>query len=126
MKCNQYVSILYQTRKYLRIELLETIYKQYVQPHYQYGALIYGTANKSDLKSLHHQENLLIRIVFWFPKRKEVLNCRSKKKIPSTLELHVYELLKLISKVIRREHLSESTNTFINDKEIDKSLDTEL
>ena len=37
----------------------------------------------------------------------------------------MYELLKLLSKVIRREHPSESINSFITDKEIDKSFDTE-
>ena len=49
MKCNQYISILYQTKKYLQRELLLKIYKQYVQPQYQYRVLIYGTANKSVL-----------------------------------------------------------------------------
>ena len=39
--------------------------------------------------------------------------------------LHVYELLKLLSKVIRREHPSEPINSFITEKEIDKSFNTE-
>ena len=58
-------------------------------------------------------------------KHKEVRSCRSKNKIPSIFELHLYELLKLLSKVIRREHPCESINSFITYKEIDKSFDTE-
>ena len=35
MKCNQYISISYQTKKYLQRKLLLKIFKQYVQPQYQ-------------------------------------------------------------------------------------------
>ena len=86
---------------------------------------MYGTANKSVLERLQHQQNFLIRKVFGFPKHKEVRSCRSKNKTPSIFELRVYELLKLISKVFRRKHPSESINSFITDKEIDTSFDTE-
>ena len=125
MKCYQYISILYQTKKYLQRELLLKIYKQYVQPQYQCGVLIYGTANKSVLERLQHQQNFLIRIIFGSPKHKEVRSCRSKDKIPSIFELHVCELLKLLSKVIRREHPCESINSFLIDKDIDRSFDNE-
>ena len=37
----------------------------------------------------------------------------------------MYALLKLLSKVIGKEHPSESISSFITDKEIDRSLDTE-
>ena len=37
----------------------------------------------------------------------------------------MYELLKLLSKVIRREYPSESINSFITDQEIDGSFDNE-
>ena len=66
-----------------------------------------------------------MRIVFVFPKHKEVRSCRSKNKIPSIFELHMQELLKLLSKVIKREHPSESNNSFITDKETDRSFDNE-
>ena len=125
MKCKQYISILYPTKKYPQRELLLKIYKQYVQPQYKCEVLIYGTANKSVLERLQNQQNLLIRIVFGFPKHKEVRSCRSNDKIPSIFELNVYKLLKLLSKVIRREHPSESTNSFIIDKESNRSFDKE-
>ena len=51
-KCNQYISSLYQTKKYLQRELLLKFYKQYVQPQHQSWVLIYGTANKSVLEGL--------------------------------------------------------------------------
>ena len=37
----------------------------------------------------------------------------------------MYELLKLLSKVIRREHPSDSINSFLTDKEIDRSFHNE-
>ena len=125
MKCYHYISILYQTKKYLQRELLLKIYKQHVKPKYQYAVLIYGTANKSVLERLQQQQNFPIRIVFGFTKQKLVRSCRSKIKIPSIFELHVYNLLKLLSKVIRREHPTESINSFITDKEIHRLCDNE-
>ena len=94
MKCNQHTSILYQTKKYLQRNFFLKIDKQCVQPQYQYGVLIYGTANKSVLERLQDQQNFLIRIVFGFgfPKHKEARSCRSKNKIPPIFELQVYEL----------------------------------
>ena len=56
---------------------------------------------------------------------KQVCSCRSKNRFPSIFELHVYELLKILSKVIRGEHPGESINSFIADKEIARSFDTE-
>ena len=50
MKCNQYFSILYQTKKYLQGKLHLKIYKQDVIPQYQYGVLLYDTQTKVFLK----------------------------------------------------------------------------
>ena len=54
MKCKEYISILFQSKKYMQRELFLKINKQNVQPQYQYGVLIYGTTKKM--------------IVFGFPK----------------------------------------------------------
>ena len=99
------------------MELLLKFYKQYIQTYYQYGVPVYCTV-KSVPEKIQHQQNLLIRIVFGFSKHKEVRNCRSMK-ISSVFELHVYDLLKLLSEVIRREHPSEPIKLYITDKEID-------
>ena len=107
-----------------RIICKENYFWKFINNTFNHTANIYGTANKS-LERLQHQQNFLIRIVFGFPKHKESRSCRSKSKIPSIFELHVYELLKLLSKVIRREHRSESINPFITNKEIDRSFDNE-
>ena len=80
MKCNQYISILYQTKKYLQRELLLKIYKQYFQPQYQYGVLIYGIATKSVLERLQNQQSFLIRKVFGFPNIKNFVVVDQKTK----------------------------------------------
>ena len=98
MKCNQYISILYQTKKNLQRKLILKIYKQYVQPQYQYGVLIYGTANKSVLGGLQHQQNFHIRIVFGFPNLKKFVVVDQETKFHQYLSLQVYELLELFIK----------------------------
>ena len=40
------------------------LYKAYIQPVIHYGALIYGCANKTDLKDLEWSQNKILRIVF--------------------------------------------------------------
>ena len=80
MKGNQYISVLYQTKKYLQRELLLKIFKHYVQPQNQYRVLIYGTANKSVLERLQRQQNFLIRIVFGFQSIKKFVVVDQKIK----------------------------------------------
>ena len=61
---------------------------------------------KSVLEILQHQQNVLIRIALGSQKIEK----------SSLFELHVYELPKFFSKVIEREHPSESINSFITDE----------
>ena len=89
------MSILYPSRDYLITNRLLKVFKQYVQPRYQYGILIYGTAKKSTLQKLQRQQNFLLRIIFRLKIFQEVRSIRQKQKIASIFELHVYELLKL-------------------------------
>ena len=99
-----------QTKKYTETKkniFKRNTYKQYVQPQYQYGVLIYATANKGVLERLQLQQNFLVRIAFGFPKHKEVRR---------------YDLLKFF---IKSNQKGASINSFITDKEIDKSFDTE-
>ena len=78
------------------------VYKIYVQPVVQYAVLVYGLTTKSVLLPIDSRVNRLLRIIF------------SKKKLGSTtktLELHIYELLKLLIKVIRKNAMSNKINT---------------
>ena len=116
------MSILYQSRDYLSLNLLLKVFKQYVQPRYQYGILIYGTANKSILQKLQRQQNFLLRIIFRLKRFQEVRTIRQRNKIASIFELHVYELLKLMANIIRNEHPCSFVNNFISPKELNKAL----
>ena len=118
----KFVSILYQSRDYLSKNLLLKVLKQYVQPRYQYGILIYGTAKKSTLQKLQRQQNFLLRIIFRLKIFQEVRSIRQKHKIASIFELHVYELLKLMAKIIRNEHPCNFVNNFISQEEVNKAL----
>ena len=55
-QCAKFITILYQTCQFLEKNLLVKILKQYVQPRYQYGILIYGTTAKSILTKLQRQQ----------------------------------------------------------------------
>ena len=45
-KCNPFISIFYQTRQFLSSSVLIRIYKQFIQPIYQYGVLEHEVAKK--------------------------------------------------------------------------------
>ena len=64
---------------YIRIldkNLLVKIFKQSVQPRFQYGILIYGTTTKSILTKLQRQQKFFLRIVFPLKKSDEVRTTR--------------------------------------------------
>ena len=105
-------------------------YCTYVQPIYQYGVLIYGTANKTSLMQLEKQQKYLLRIIFGLRKHQSTSDIRNKFKIPLVRELHLYELLILLSKILRREHVDSNVNNYITEDEIasffDPSIRTKL
>ena len=78
------------------------LYKIYVQPVLQYGVLIYGCAGKSELKQLNSSQNHIIRIIFGLKKFSSVRDVREKYKLLTPMDLHLYELLKLMSKSLRQ------------------------
>ena len=63
------------------------------------------------------------RIIFGFPKRRDVRSGRWQNKIAPISEIDIFELLKLLSKVVREENSSEKTNAFLTNWEIEISLD---
>ena len=122
-QCAKFITILYQTRQFLDKNLLVKIFKQYAQPRYQYGILIYGTTTKSILTKLQRQQNFFLRIVFQLKKSDEVRTTRKKHAIASIFELHVYEVFKLLVSILRRTHPHESVNRFLEIViEVEKSL----
>ena len=92
----------YQYKNRFRRDALIKLYKLYVQPVLQYGVLIYGCAGKSELKQLNWSQTHTIRIKFGLKKFNSVHDVREKYKLLTPMELHLYELLKLMSKSLRQ------------------------
>ena len=95
--CNRTISNFYQTRQFFSSSVLIRIYKQLIQPIYQNDVEKYGVANEIALKSLQVQQNFLIRIAFRLKKTQKSRTIRKTQEICSINELHVYELLNLLS-----------------------------
>ena len=71
---------------------------------------------------MQRQQNFLFRIIFRLKSFQEVRSIRQRHKIASIFELHVYELLKLMAKIIRNEHPCSFVNNFISPEELNKAL----
>ena len=84
------------------------LYKIYIQPVFQYRVLIYGSANKTDLLALEKIHILVWRILFGVKKSNSINNIRQKHRLLSIRELHAYELMKCLSKIIRNEQKTQS------------------
>ena len=80
------------------------LYKAYVQPVIHYGALIYGCANKTDLKDLEWSQNKILRIIFSLEKSESLRDLKNREKIFSIFEIHIYELFKIMSRCVREDH----------------------
>ena len=80
------------------------LYRIYIQPVFQYGVLIYGSANKTDLLALEKIQELVWRILSGVKKFNSINNLRQKHRLLSIRELLVYQLMKCLSKTIRNEH----------------------
>ena len=93
-------------------------YKVYIQPIIQYGVLIYGTTNKSNLMPLERVQKLVWRIIFGIRKYDSINAIRQKHKLLNVRELHVYELLKILSKNLRNNDGTNLLCNIIKPKEI--------
>ena len=95
------------------------LYKIYIQPVLQYGVLIFGSANKTDLLALEKIQKLVWRILYGVKKFNSINNIRQKHRLVSIRELHFYELMKCLSKTIRNEHHNTELNDVISNDEIE-------
>ena len=115
--------VIYQLRFVFRREYLFLIYKVYLQPIFQYGVLIYGTADKTKLLKLEARQKQIIRNCFCLRKFNSLQEIKEKYKICYIRELHIYELLKLLTQIIRRTHSSQVINDIITEEELREVLD---
>ena len=96
-----------------------------MQPILQYGVLIYACANKTDIKQLDRSQNHIIRIIFGLKKYESVREVKDRFKLLTVTELHTYELLKILVKLLRNEVQSECYNSFLSKDEIKSFLNGE-
>ena len=117
-KLTKFTGLFYKLMVTLSIKRLFVVYKAFVQPVIQYEVLMYGTANKTSLKLNEYKIKKIARIIFRKQSYQSTANEREKYGIFLMKELHIYELLKNLTKTIRREHKTENFNSFFEDSEL--------
>ena len=107
---NSLTAAIYQYINFFKRHILVRLYKVYVQPVLQYGVLLYGVANKSDLQKLEWRQSIIFRLLFSAKRFQSIDELRWKHKLFSVKELHIYELIKLLSRILCHEHPSKLLN----------------
>ena len=100
-KLRKFNGILYKTRDYFSKRQLLRFYDAYAKSIIEYGILIYGSASKSDLETIHIIQKRILRTILWKKfcdwTQEEVI----KYKIYSVYELYAAHLLKEVFNQIR-------------------------
>ena len=99
-------------RQFVKQKRLLHLYKIYIKPVFQYGVLIYGSA-------LVKIQLMVWRMFFGVKKFNSITSIRQKHRLLSIRELHVYELMKSLSKTIRNERHNTELNDVISNDEIE-------
>ena len=109
---------IFQVRKLLRGKQLVYYYRSYIEPIYTYGILTYGSTDKKNLISLEQQQRKILRVIFNKRKFETLSNKIKEHKISTIRELYLYELWKLLIRILRKQQTSESTNDIITQDEM--------
>ena len=100
-KLRKFNGILYKTRDYFSKRQLLMFYDAYAKSIIEYGILIYGSASKRDLKTIHIIQKRILRTILWKNfcdwTQEEVI----KYKIYSVYELYAAHLFKEVFNQIR-------------------------
>ena len=108
--------IFYRLRKTQRIH----VFRSYVPPVVQYGILIYGNSVVSDISLMDSKLKKLIRIILNKRTFNSVSELRRKFNLFLAKELHLYEVLKLLIKMLRDECVVSHFKSFLNDNELNR------
>ena len=98
-----FCSLLYQIRKVLTTNQLVQVYRLYVQPVIQYGVLVYANTSNQVLKPLNQMVKRIARIITFKKKFDSITSKRKELLLYNVSELHLYEILKMAIKIIRKE-----------------------
>ena len=119
-KLIKFIGLFYRLRKFLSKSQMIQVFKSYVQPVVQYGILIYGNSVLSDISLIDSKLKKLIRIIFNKRKFNSVSDLRRKFNLFLAKELHLYEVLKLLIKMLRDECVVSHVKSYLNDNELNR------
>ena len=118
-KLIKFSGLFYRLRKFLSKSQMTQVFKSYVQPVVQYGILIYGISVLSDI-SLIDSKLKKIRIIFIERTFNSVSDLRRKFNLFLAKELHLYEVLKLLIKMLGDECVVTHVKSFLSDNELNR------
>ena len=102
---------------FTRTQLLKN-FKIYVKLIVQYEILIYGSPNENFLKPINLLIKRILKIIFWRRKYESIERIRVHNLISNASELRVFEIFKLLVKLIKKQPLSEVFSTIIADSDL--------
>ena len=77
----------------------------------QYGAVLYSLANKTALNNVDLAQNRTLRILFNLKKTDMLRIVKNKNKLFFFRDLHIYELIKTLAKILRKHYTSTALTT---------------
>ena len=102
-KLSRFCGMYYRLRNVLGKDQLLKAYNAYVKPILQYGVLAYASTDKTKLETNEFKIKRLLKIICFKRRNESIEELRQKRKKYFVKELHIYELLKLLCKVLRKE-----------------------
>ena len=118
-KLSKFSGFFYKLRSFLTTAQLLVTYKIYVQPILNYGVLVYGISSKTTIQPLEANIKQIARIMFKKRKTESTLQNREKYKMHSIKNLHIFELLKKLTEILRSECEKNSLKFLRTKKEIE-------
>ena len=118
-KLSKFSGLFYKLRSILTTAQLLVKYKAFVQPILNYGVLVYGTSSKTTLLPLEAKIIQIATIMFKKRKAESTLQNRGKYKMHSIRDLHIFELFKKLTEILRLECEKNSLKFLITKKEIE-------
>ena len=99
-----FCSLLYRIRKIRTTNQLVQVYRTYVRAVIQYGVLVFANTSNQVLKPLNAMVKRIARITTFKKKFDSITSKRKEPLLYNLSELHLYEILKMAIKIIRKEY----------------------
>ena len=89
LKISKGIGILTKLRRYLSKSVVRTLFYAFVQPHIDYGLLIWGSATPSNLKPIKKKLEKAVRKILKRRKIKSSFNIRNRDYRENNLKYHI-------------------------------------